>query len=324
MPLQFLLLTATTLFQGISSFLEDRQAEPGRCIDLGGYFLHLYTVGKAQPNQPTIVMDHSLGGVEGYLLIEPLSAYGRVCIYDRAGYGWSDRSPFPRTSDRIVGELDQLLTQAEIQPPYLLVGNSFGSYNMRLYAHRYPDKVVGLVLTDGLHECGMLQMPVSLQALQGVFMAGFLMSVVGAGLGIVRLLCKVGVFALLKPELRRFPQAALAPVLRSFCRPKHWLTMGQELWNLHTSGQQMLEAQDLGDLPVINIKASSFFHPTFWTALIPLQQANHLRDRMHGELLKLSSRCIQTPAAVSSHFVWIDQPEVIVQSVAKILNSEVL
>ena len=31
-------------------------------------------------------------------------------------------------------ELNLLLTKADIQPPYILVGNSFGSYNVRLYA----------------------------------------------------------------------------------------------------------------------------------------------------------------------------------------------
>lgn len=43
--------------------------------------------------------------------------------------------------------------------PYLLVGDSLGSYHMRLYAHRYPEKVAGLVLTDGLHEAEMLRIP---------------------------------------------------------------------------------------------------------------------------------------------------------------------
>lgn len=66
-------------------------------------------------------------------------------------------------------ELDTLLHKAGIKPPYLLVGDSFGSYNMRLYAHQFPEKVVGLVLTDGLHQSGMLQMSVALRDLQLFF-----------------------------------------------------------------------------------------------------------------------------------------------------------
>ena len=54
-------------------------------------------------------------------------------MYDRAGYGWSQSSWKPRTSQQIVKELHSLLNKANIQPPYILLGDSFGSYNMRLY-----------------------------------------------------------------------------------------------------------------------------------------------------------------------------------------------
>ena len=82
--IRVLLLAATTLYQAIASWLEDRQPPPGQLIDVGNYRLHLYVAGEASP---TIVLDHSLGGVEGYFLIEELSKLARVCIYDRAGYG---------------------------------------------------------------------------------------------------------------------------------------------------------------------------------------------------------------------------------------------
>lgn len=164
LSIQVLLVVATTLYQAIAVWRENQQLPPGQFVDLGGYRLHLYVIGQSS-SQPTIVLDHSLGGMEGYLLVDQLAQFGQVCIYDRAGYGWSDPSPYPRTSQQVVTELDALLTQARIQPPYLLIGNSFGSYNMRLYAHRFPEKPCGLVLTDGLHETGMLTMPIQLRAL---------------------------------------------------------------------------------------------------------------------------------------------------------------
>jgi pimeloyl-ACP methyl ester carboxylesterase len=261
------------------------------------------------------VVDSSLGGVEGYLLVDELAKLGRVCIYDRAGYGWSDRSPHPRHSDTIVTELDILLTQANIHPPYILVGDSFGSYNARLYAHRFPEKTAGLVLTDGLHEAGMLKMSIALKALQLFFISGFVMSIVGSLLGIVRTLRLIGMFEWLKPELRNYPKWRLAAVTRSFCRPKHWLTMSQEMAGLEASGRCLQSAANLGDLPIVSIKASSFFQPSWWTLLIPLRAANRLRDQMHRELMQLSTRCTQLSAEHSGHFVWIDQPEVIVSAV---------
>jgi pimeloyl-ACP methyl ester carboxylesterase len=312
-----LFLAATTLYQTIAIWREAQQSPPGKRIDVGGYFLHLWVEGKGHP---TIVLDHSLGGIEGYLLIQELSKLTRVCIYDRAGYGWSDHSPHPRTSQQIVQELDRLLTQANIEPPYILIGDSFGSYNVRLYAHTFPEKVAGLVLTDGLHETGMLKMSLSLRALQLFFVSGFVMSVLGAILGIIRSLKTFGVFEMLKPDLRQFSQAMLNPIKRSFCRPKHWLTMSRELLSLKISSAQVQCANQFGDLPIVSIKSKTFFKPSLWTKVIPLQAANRLRDQMHPEWLKLSTDCIQMKASQSGHFVWVDQPDVIVAAVKLILE----
>jgi pimeloyl-ACP methyl ester carboxylesterase len=313
------ILFATTLYQGIACWLEDRTPPPGQCIDVGGYCLHLYAEGEGKP---TIVLDHSLGGVEGYLLIDQLSKFGRVCIYDRAGYGWSDHSPAPRTSAQIVTELDTLLTRAGIEPPYILVGDSFGSYNVRLYAAQFPQKVVGLVLTDGLHETGMLNMSLPLQALKLFFISGFFMSVVGAGLGIIRILKQCGIFGILKPELRRFPQVSVRSVQRSFCRPKHWITMSREMMQLNASARQLMTSQGLRTMPIVSIKSQSFFKPSLWTQFIPLRSANRLREQMHQELLNLSNNCIQLQAERSGHFIWIDQPDLLVKAIRIILESD--
>ncbi|MEB3233706.1 MAG: alpha/beta hydrolase [Leptolyngbyaceae bacterium] len=315
--IQVLVLVATTLYQAIAIWLEDRSPPPGQLIDVGSHRLHLYTLGEASP---TIVLDHSLGGVEGYFLIQELSKLTRVCIYDRAGYGWSDHSPYPRNSHQIVKELDTLLTQAAIKPPYILVGNSFGSYNVRLYAHQFPEKVAGLVLTDGLHEAGMLMMSLPLRALKLFFISGFLMSVLGSMLGVIRLLRIFRVFELLKPELRHFSQDSLKWVKRSFCRSKHWITMSREMMNLDNSARQVRVANQFGTIPIVSIKADSFFKPSFWTTFIPLKGANQLRENMHVELCKLSTNCLQVEAKNSGHFVWIDQPDAILNAVRTILN----
>lgn len=317
MPIRIILLVLMALYQAIASWLEDRQKPPGQLIDIGGYKLHFDIAGTGNP---TIVLDHSLGGIEGYFLIEELSQLTGVCIYDRAGYGWSDRSPYPRTSRQIAEELDRLLTQAQINPPYILIGDSFGSYNVRLYAHLFPHKVAGIVLTDGLQENGMLSMPWQLKALQLLFISGFVMSVFGSILGIIRLLKVCRLFELLKPELRHCSQDALGYVQRSFCRPKHWITMAQEMINLGKSGHQVSIAKNFGTLPVVSIKASSFFKPTLWTELIPLRSANQLREKMHLELSTLSTDFVQLEASKTGHFVWLDRPDVIVDAVKMLLN----
>ncbi len=228
-------------------------------------------------------------------------------------------SPHPRTSYQIVKELDALLTKAGIEPPYIFVGDSYGSYNVRLYAHLFPQRVTGIVLTDALHETEMLKMSMTLQALKLFFLSGFIMSTIGSILGIIRLLKVCGVFELLKPQLRQCPQNSLNWVKRSFCRPKHWITMSREMINLDVSSRQVSVAKHSGTLPMISIKASSFFKPSFWTIFIPLQGINQLRNKMHLQLGNLSTNCLQVSANKSSHFVWVDQPELIIDAVIAIV-----
>lgn len=312
----------TTLYQTLACRKENKLAPPGRLIDVGGHrlhLLHLPPINHTDEDKPTVVIDHSLGGVEGYLLIKELSRVAEVCLCDRAGYGWSDLSKRPATSVQSVRSLDIALTKAEVKPPYILVGNSLGSYNMRLYAHCFPEKVVGMVLTDALHEKAMLQLPVQLRLLQLLFLSGFIMSILGSALGLVRIAANVGIFEWMKPELRYLPTHDLRPVARSFYRPKHWLTMAREIARLDASGKQLKVANEFGTLPIVNIKAKSFFKPSWLSRWLPVRKIEQLRSQMHTDLMALSTRTTQLPAPKSSHFVWVDQPEVIIQAVELLL-----
>ena len=319
---QLPVLAATSFYQWFVCKQEDRDRPPGRRFDVGGHrlhVLHLPAINAADRTKPTVVIDHSLGGVEGYLLAKEMARVAEVCMCDRAGYGWSDISRYQIDSAHSVDSLDSALTQAGVQPPYILVGNSLGSYNMRLYAHRFPEKVVGMVLTDGLHEKALLKMPWQLRSLQLLFFSGFVISVAGAALGFIRIAANVGVFEWIKPTLKHAPTSELKPVVRSFCRPKHWFTMAREMAQLDNSGRQLKMASDFGNLPIVNIKAKFFFKETRLTRWLPLKAIEKVRSQMHQDLMTLSTRCTQLPADQSSHFVWIDQPEVIIHAVELIL-----
>lgn len=312
-------LTLTTIYHQIASYC-DRQApiHPGKLVtNRDGTTRHLVIRGTGDL---TIVIDASLGGVEGYLLIDELVKMARVCIYDRSGYGWSESSSTPRTSQQIVHELRELLTIAQIPPPYLLVGDSFGSYNLRLYAHQFPNEVRGLVLTDGLHEDAMLALPWSVGILKAFFTLSFGFVAIGAALGIVRLLGILGVFELIKPELKKFAPIDLQYVKRSFYSAQHWLTMGREMWNLDTSGRQLKVANNLGNLPIVSIKSRTFLRPLLGIKLLALPAADRVRDRIHLDLLKLSTHTTQILADRSSHFVWIDEPAMIIAAVASLVR----
>src|SRR5205809_7581444 len=120
---------------------------PGRFFDVGGFRLHLNCQGKGSP---VVVFDSALGGSSlSWALVQPeIAAMTRACSYDRAGFGWSDAGPMPRTAGRIADELDVLLRRAGEVPPYVLVGHSFGARVMRVFAARHRADVAGLVLIE--------------------------------------------------------------------------------------------------------------------------------------------------------------------------------
>ena len=316
---QYLLLIPTTIFHLILSLKERKMPRPGSAIDLGGYKVHLWLYGNKNSEQPTIVLDHSLGGIEGYLLSDRLAELAPVCIYDRPGYGWSEASPKPRCSAEIVRELDLMLTKAKIEPPYILVGDSFGSYNVRLYAHRFPEKVKGIVLTDGLHEAEMLNLPPTVAAVKYLFLSGFVMSIFGSLSGIIRLLGTFGLFEIIKPELRRFDIMQRQRIKRSFYHYSHWLTMARELINLNRSSRQVKVAQNLA-MPIISIKSQNFFKPSLLTILLPLKTIDRLRNKMHSNLSALSDNFTEISASNSSHFVWTDEPEIIFEAIKQLVH----
>jgi pimeloyl-ACP methyl ester carboxylesterase len=149
---------ALVLLLAFTGFLYERQASrreralyrpPGRRIDVGGYRLHLHCGGSGGP---TVVLEYGLEA--SYLdwhLVEPeIARFTRVCVYDRAGYGWSDPSPRMRVPSVMADELHALLVAAGEKAPYLLVAHSFGSYNAVMFAHKFPQEVLGLVLVDGM------------------------------------------------------------------------------------------------------------------------------------------------------------------------------
>jgi pimeloyl-ACP methyl ester carboxylesterase len=124
---------------------------PGKLVDIGGYRLHLHCTGKGNP---TVVLIAGGGDFSfDWSLVQPnVSRFARVCSYDRAGLAWSDPGPTPRTMRQDAHELHTLLSAAQIQAPYVLVGHSMGGLIARVYAAQYPNEVAGMVLVDATHE----------------------------------------------------------------------------------------------------------------------------------------------------------------------------
>jgi pimeloyl-ACP methyl ester carboxylesterase len=122
-------------------------------VDIGGRRLHVSCTGTGSP---TVILEAGLGdSAETWKAVQPaVAAFTRVCSYDRAGKGASDPDPRPqlRTSRMVVEDLDRLLRAAPVIGPYILVGHSLGGAHIRLFASRFPQDIVGMVLVDASHE----------------------------------------------------------------------------------------------------------------------------------------------------------------------------
>jgi len=71
-----------------------------------------------------------------------------VILYDRAGYGRSERGKAPRDAAAAARELSGLLAQSGVAPPYVLSGHSLGGLFAEYYAAKHPDQISGLILEE--------------------------------------------------------------------------------------------------------------------------------------------------------------------------------
>lgn len=119
-------------------------------IDVGGWNIHMNCAGEAKSNQPAIILEAGAGdfSVEWSLVQPSVARFARVCSYDRAGDGWSELGPHPRTMRQLVYELHTLLEKSGEHGPFVLVGQSFGGVVVRLYRSTHPADVVGMMLID--------------------------------------------------------------------------------------------------------------------------------------------------------------------------------
>ena len=149
--LLILLACAGALYQFLGGMLDKHfNPPPGQFVEVDGLRMHLVCTGQGSP---TVVLDPGLSNswLHWYKVQPEVAKFARVCSYDRAGLGWSDPRPGPRTSKVIAEELHSLLRNAGIAPPFVLVGHSIGGLNMQMYASLYRSEVSGMVLVDSVH-----------------------------------------------------------------------------------------------------------------------------------------------------------------------------
>jgi pimeloyl-ACP methyl ester carboxylesterase len=272
-------------------------------VSAGDHRLHLNLAGQGRP---LVVLDAGLGGSSlDWSLVQPeVAKVTRVCSYDRAGYGWSDPGPAPRSSRRIVDELHVALANAGLEPPYILVGHSFGGFTVRFFAGHYPEEVAGLVLVDASHPRQFKRLPARYRRLHDAQTRLSSLALLLARFGVLRALRLPVASPGLPPELR--------PMARALgFQTKAYAAAVGELTAYWMSATQARFAPDLPDVPLTVLSRG-------FPGLVPGAPANRFAEvwqRLQAELATLTPRGELVIAERSGHCIQLDEPQLVIEAI---------
>ncbi len=292
-------------------------ARPAKLVDVGGFRLNLRCGGTGKP---TVVFDAGLSDWSpAWATVQPVIARGtRACSYDRAGNGFSDAGPMPRTSGRIVTELHRLLQRSGERPPFVLVGHSFGSFNVRLYADRYLREVAGIVLVDGSHEDqGSLMDPADALVAAKQFRTCERVGVRSPESA--RRICD-GLYFRGLPE-KRFSSKLNSALERQALVPKQAEATLSELLNFGTVSAVQVRAgrRSFGDIPLRILTATNHRDPSstkgdgYWNAWETRWRA------LHDSWLPLSTDATNVIATGSAHYIQFDRTPLVIDAIEDVV-----
>jgi pimeloyl-ACP methyl ester carboxylesterase len=232
-------------YETIREARDRRIVAPGQLVDVGGHRLHLRCAGSGAP---TVLLESALGETAGYWgwIAPAVASDTKVCVYDRAGRGWSDPVSVPQDGVAAATDLHVLLERARVAGPFVLVGHSSGAQYVRIFAGRYPEQVAGMVLLDGQPA----------EAFEGLPSYPLFYSRFHRILAVLPTLARIGVGRLVvRAEL------ALPAPSRDMQRVHHasarlYRSLRDEFDELPTALAQARSFQSLGDRPLIVVTAA--------------------------------------------------------------------
>jgi pimeloyl-ACP methyl ester carboxylesterase len=280
-----------TAYQWISTRRDlARHPGPGILIDVGGHRLHVWCTGTGSP---TVVLESGLGGSSAdWGFVQPAVAqFTRVCSYDRAGLGYSDAGPSPRTAERMARELGILLDRSGVAGRVILVGASLGAFAVRVFASAHQARVAGLVLVDASHEDQQMDVPA---------IAPF-----------VPLLASTGVLRALGVSFSSDPEW-LAPAVRDFARATRFRTTvysaaANEVRQARESAAQVRSTRRQLSMPLVVLTGG---------------RGNDGRwKELQADQLRLSTSACQLIAEQSGHTVPIAQPDAVTRAIRVVVEA---
>ena len=289
----------------------------GKAVPVGkGRSLYLYCEGAGGP---VVVLDSGLGDAASSWrkVQDQIAAKTRVCAYDRAGYGRSDPGPFPRDTKAEADDLEWMLKAAHVPGPYVLVGHSMGSFNVRLFAFRHPKDVAGMVLVDPSADD---QMPALAAAAPTTF------KLQAAQIAHMRACAAPDATPEILKGCGQPPPFDLPPELagRGIGVANHaWfaaIASESDAFSGLDSKETTGAKRSLGAMPLIVLTAAD----TSRTPGAPpaeVEAAGKVWSRLHDGIAALSTRGVNRQVEGSGHYIQMQKPQVVIDAVAEVVDA---
>jgi pimeloyl-ACP methyl ester carboxylesterase len=291
----------------------------GQLFDVGGYRLHGYVAGTGSP---TVIFEAGGGSwsLDWHRVQTGVAKFTQTFAYDRAGFGWSDAGPRPRTSEQLASELSTLLSKVGLRPPYILVGASFGGHIVRLYAWHHPTEVAGIILLDARHESINTKMPPAWRRQEATGRALYQVLLWASRVGILPLLGKLMGDRGKPPGVSQLPRELQSMYLSVGFRPQYFQTNLDELAVSPESDRQLSAIASLGSIPVAVIRHGV---PDLFSQMPKEQasQAERVWQALQDELAHLSSASQPQVAEHSGHAIQLHQPELVVHAIRQMVEA---
>jgi pimeloyl-ACP methyl ester carboxylesterase len=273
---------------------------------------------------PTVIFAPGMANttLEWGLVQDVVARTRRTVSFDKAGMGFSDPGPMPRTASAVVEDLRAALKAADIAPPYVLAGWSAGGLYMQLFAFRYPDEVVGMVMVDSASQHQVRRMAEAIGDRQARSNSRKYLK---TWTRLARL-ARDGALVPGTPDYDQHvggPQPTLTPAVNAarhaqLTSPGFWRALRSEAaaFGAATSDQVTAARVPLGDMPIIVLTAGKD-----WPGDDPASaEARHRVWReQHDEIAALSTRG-ERRTIDAGHGIQVERPDIVVAAIEEVVS----